>query len=109
MDITEQPVGRIDLAGAQTVRTIHDAHRQLDDALAGHAAVEIALDAVTELDLGLIQLLVAARRSADRAGKSFTLASPATGALRLALDRAGFLAGAADPAAGRTFWLKEHG
>lgn len=112
MDTIEQPVGRIDLAGVQTIRTIHDSHHRLDAALAAHAAIEIALDAVTELDLALIQLVVAAKRSADRAGKPLALAAPADGALRQTLDRAGFLAvgaAAADPATGRTLWLKDNG
>jgi len=101
---SNSPVWRFNLNGAQTVRNIQVAHERLLAAMAEHQAVEIHCNAVTELDLSLIQLVLAAKRSADKAGKSLTLAASATGKLRAALDRAGFLA--VDEAGDENFWLK---
>jgi ABC-type transporter Mla MlaB component len=89
----------------QTVRTIQATHERLVAAMAAHQAIEIDCNAVAELDLSLIQLVLAAKRSADKADKSLTLAAPASGKLRAALDRAGFLA-AAVRGPGEAFWLK---
>jgi ABC-type transporter Mla MlaB component len=87
------------------VRTIAASCRTLRAALADHATVTIDCSAATEVDLSLIQLLLAARTSAARAGKSVALAAPAGGALLTALITGGFLpegdsAGAPDAA----FW-----
>ena len=103
---SKSPVCRFDLDGAQTVRNIQLAHARLIAALAEHQVIEIHCDAVTELDLSLIQLVIAAKRSADKAGKSLTLAAPAAGKLRAALERAGFLAAALRDSGGEAFWLK---
>lgn len=105
MSLSSSPVCRFDLDGAQTVRTIQAAHQRLVAAMAEHQSIEIHCDAVTELDLSLIQLVLAAKRSADKAGKSLTLAVPATGNLHTALDRAGFLAAAVGESGGEAFWL----
>jgi ABC-type transporter Mla MlaB component len=107
--LNNSPVFPLHLDGAQTVRTVHAAHERLIAAMAEHQAIEIHCDGVTELDLSLIQLVLAAKRSADRAGKSLTLATPATGKLRDALDHAGFLAATAGGSGGEAFWLKGSG
>jgi ABC-type transporter Mla MlaB component len=94
------------LDGAQTVRTIDAAHRDLVAALAEHATVTVDCSAVTEVDLSLIQLLLAARASARLAGKTLGLTAPANAALRAALVQGGLLAGepgATGPEA--EFWL----
>lgn len=106
MTLSNSPVCRFDLDGAQTVRTIQAAHERLLTAMAEHPAIEIHCHEVTELDLSLIQLVVAAKRSAEKAGKSLTLATPAAGKLRAALDQAGFLTAAVGEAGGEAFWLK---
>ncbi|MDC7788927.1 STAS domain-containing protein, partial [Rhodoplanes tepidamans] len=90
-----------------TVRTIAAAHERLTTELARAGGVRIRLDDLAEFDLGLVQLVLAARRSAAAAGKSLALAAPASGALRTTLDRAGFLAiDPADPLGGPAFWLQ---
>ncbi|MFD2184582.1 STAS domain-containing protein [Rhodoplanes azumiensis] len=100
-------VAVVDLAGAQTVRTIAAAHERLRAELGRADAVQIRLDDVSEFDLSLVQLVLAARRSARAAGKSLHLAAPVGGALLRALDRAGFLAvDPADPCGGSAFWLQ---
>lgn len=95
---------QITLDGAQTVRTIDAAHHDLVAALAAHAAVTVDCAAVTEVDVSLIQLLLAARASARLNGKAVALTAPANDALRTALLQGGFLRDDADgPEA--AFWL----
>jgi hypothetical protein len=106
VSLSNSPVWRFNLNGAQTVRTIQAAHERLIAAMAEHQAIEIHCSAVTELDLSLIQLVLAAKRSADKAGKSLRLAAPAAGKLRDALERAGFLAATDGETGGQAFWLK---
>jgi ABC-type transporter Mla MlaB component len=99
------PSCTIDLDGSQTVRGIEATYERLSATLAQHQAVEIRCDGVDELDLSFIQLLLAAKRSAHARGKSLRLTSPATGKLRLALDRSGFLA-AEESNQSTVFWLE---
>jgi ABC-type transporter Mla MlaB component len=94
------------LEGALTTRSIDAVRNRLAAALSEHAAIELDCSAAVEVDLSLIQLLIAARRSAVEAGKQLTLAQPADGALRAALMQGGFLPAvgpAGDPEA--AFWL----
>jgi ABC-type transporter Mla MlaB component len=101
------PSCTIDLDGSQTVRGIEATYERLSAALAQHQAVDIRCDGIAEFDLSFIQLLLAARRSAHASGKSLRLTGPATGKFRLALDRAGFLAGAAEESSQSTaFWIE---
>ena len=79
------------LDGSLTVRTIGAVHAALVEALARNDAVQVDCTGAASVDLSLIQLLLAARRSADEAGKHLTLAAPAGGVLLAALERGGFL------------------
>jgi hypothetical protein len=100
-------IGRLDLAGAQTIRVIEAAHAKLRDLLSTHTAIEIDCTATTEADLSLVQLLLAARHSAENSGKTVVLAQPAAGALLDVLSRGGFLDAAAGSAtADSEFWLR---
>jgi ABC-type transporter Mla MlaB component len=93
------------LDGAQTVRTIDATYRNLTAALAEHATVSVDCSAATEVDVSLIQLLLAARASAARAGKTVALAAPASGVLAAALIQGGFLAeDASEAGPDATFW-----
>ncbi len=104
MTASQTTAAQITLDGAQTVRTIDRAHHDLAAVLAAHAAVTVDCVAVTEVDLSLIQLLLAARASARRNGKTIALTAPANDALRTALLQGGFLRDDADgPEA--AFWL----
>lgn len=95
------------LDGAQTLRNIQEAHDRLNVAFADNSAIEVSCEAITDFDLSLIQLLIAAKRSADSGDKRFTLARPVDGRLRAALERAGFLsAGAHEGSDYAAFWLK---
>jgi ABC-type transporter Mla MlaB component len=98
-------VGRLLLDGACTLRTVDDTYARLSEMSARHAVLEIDCSGVDEVDLSFIQLLLAARSSARRSGRTVRLAQSASGALRDALERGGFLADGAGQA-DRTFWLQ---
>lgn len=94
------------LDGSLTTRAIDAVRARLAAALNEHAAIELDCSAAVEVDLSLIQLLIAAHRSAGEAGKRLTLTQPADGPLRAALVQGGFLPAvgpADDPEA--AFWL----
>ena len=77
------------------MRCIKAVHAELVAALRRHPVVTVDCAAVTDVDLSLIRLLLAARASAALAGKAVRLAAPAQGALREALLAGGFLPDAA--------------
>lgn len=91
------------LSGDLSIRSIADAHGQLGAALRDHADVAVAVADDAVVDLTLVQLICAARRSADEAGKTFAMAAPAGGTLLETLRRGGFTATAGQ----RSFWLLE--
>lgn len=99
--ITAYPVV---LGGPVTVRNIHSVHAWLLEALRRNPAVEIDCSAVTDVDLSLVQTILAARRSAAAFGATLTLAHPASGALLDTLTRAGLLGG---PSNDDAFWLNK--
>jgi len=97
---TNPEPARVQLDGALTVRTIASVRAKLLAALVDHPAVLVDCGAVESVDLTLIQLLLAARLSARKGGKPFSLAAPANGALRAALEQGGFL----PPTGADPFW-----
>lgn len=98
---------RLVFDGALTVRNIATVQSKIVAALQDHATVQIDCGAAAEIDLSFVQLLLAARKSAVKRGKSFSLCQPASGVLRDALMRSGFLP-AVEGASGddAAFWLK---
>jgi anti-anti-sigma regulatory factor len=93
------------LSGTLTLRNIEDVRGWLLDAIQTHQAITIDCAAVTEVDLSFLQLIIAARKSAASAGKSFSLAQPAAGAFLDTLGRAGLLATAGLPDVDGAFGL----
>jgi hypothetical protein len=92
---------RVRLAGTLTVRGIEAPHAELRAALQGGAPVLIDCSAAAEVDVSLIQVLLAARRDG---GERVRLATPLPEVLAGVLRRGGFLAaGSADLA----FWQPE--
>jgi ABC-type transporter Mla MlaB component len=101
--------GRLILAGEITLQSVESIHARLLE-MAGEPIVEIDCDGVTEADVSLVQLILAARSSAQRSARSVTLARPAAGALLETLQRGGFLNADADqPSADRAFWAQAVG
>ncbi|MET0378556.1 MAG: STAS domain-containing protein [Spongiibacteraceae bacterium] len=70
---------QIRIEGEFTIYTAAESKQQLMDALNEHAAVNVELDAVEEIDTSGVQLLLLVQREAQRLGKTLTLtgASPA--------------------------------
>jgi ABC-type transporter Mla MlaB component len=101
--------GRLVLTGAVTLQSAEAIHAQILE-MAGQAVVEIDCSGATEVDLSLVQLILAARVSARNSGRTVTLAQPATGALLEALQRGGFLGAAmGQPNSDQAFWLQATG
>jgi len=90
----------ITVDGAVTVRGIDAAQTRLVAALRQYPIVTVDCTDATEVDLSLIQLLLAARASATHAGKTLRVTAPAQGALHSALHAGGFLPDSPDAA----FW-----
>ncbi|MDB5600428.1 MAG: hypothetical protein JWN71_2472 [Xanthobacteraceae bacterium] len=96
------------LVGPLTVRTATQIHARLLEAIRSQPSISIDCSAATEVDLSFIQLVLAARNSAEAAGKSLSLAAPASGALLERLSQAGLVGRAhAPPVAGQAFWLQQ--
>jgi anti-anti-sigma regulatory factor len=93
----------IELCGDLSLPSIADAHQKILSAFDQDLPIVIDLDGVTSADLTLVQLLEAARKSAENRGRALSLSAPASGATRAVLERGGFLS-TADRAA---FWLQQ--
>jgi len=93
----------VELSGDLSIRTIGAVQAHLIEALSGHDTVTASIDPDAQVDLTLVQVIEAARRTCEEDGKSFTLASAAKGALLDVLRRGGFLA--ERNADLRAFWL----
>lgn len=97
---------RVVLSGPATIREADAVYAQLVAALQRDADVEIDCTDVSEADLTLVQMLLAARKSADAAGHALVLAGTSGGALQDALRRGGFVSGDAETVReDEKFWL----
>jgi ABC-type transporter Mla MlaB component len=99
----ERRIALVQLDGPLSVRSIAETRAILLEALANHDTVQVDCSAAESVDLSVIQLLLAARRGAGEDGKKLTMAAPATGVLRVALEQGGFL----PPTGGDPFWTAE--
>lgn len=82
----------ITLSGELSLRNAAELRIKLWDALAGHASIALETDLVDSADAGILQLLVAAQKSAAAAGKTMTLAASAGRPFGKALLAVGFIA-----------------
>jgi anti-anti-sigma regulatory factor len=97
--------GRIVLKGPVTLQAVEAIHAQFL-ALEDRPSITIDCSAATEVDVSLVQLILAARASAQRTGRSIALAKPADGVLLDTLERGGFFSAAHDDASDyHDFWL----
>ncbi len=98
---------KLKLLGPLNLRTAAGTCDTLREALAHHAAVSIDCMAATDIDLSFIQLLVAARSSAQQASRTVSLAESPDGPLLAVLSRAGLRpANLAPPGADDDFWFE---
>ena len=80
----------VTLAGNIGLREASGLAAQLKTAIAAHPSVTVVTDAVTDIDIAGLQVLVAAHRTALAAGKALSMRAAKDGAMRRALTRAGF-------------------
>jgi ABC-type transporter Mla MlaB component len=98
--------GPLVLTGALTLQSMETVHARLMG-LADREHLAIDCSDGTEVDVSLVQLILAARNSARQAGRTVTLTQPAAGALLDTLERGGFLNPCAEKSdAERMFWLE---
>jgi anti-anti-sigma regulatory factor len=78
------------LRGNLTTANSEETRAAVMQALSRHDSVVLDCEGATEIDLTLVQILVAASRTAAQAHKRIELKSPPTGPLAEALRRCGF-------------------
>lgn len=88
--MTQDAAGHLVLEGDLTLRTVEAVHAKIGEVITRHANVVIDCTAAADVDLSFVQLLVAARTSARRAGGTVVLAARPDGALLDTLMRGGF-------------------
>jgi anti-anti-sigma regulatory factor len=98
MTDTRSAADRIELTGAMTIREIEVVHRGLLSKLQSKVPLEIDCSAVTEADISLIQLLLAAEKS----GAAIRLVQPYPEAVQQLLARCGL------DAPGASLWTADH-
>jgi anti-anti-sigma regulatory factor len=106
--MTEQvtPGERVILEGALTIRTAEAVRSTLREAFEGDQNIAIDCTGAEEIDLSFVQLLIAARVTAVRMGKTVSLIARPEGPLLDTLTRVGFGV-TAEPAPGgaEAFWF----
>jgi len=95
----------IKLGPNQTINACQESHQALLGAVRGGRDLVVDCSAVTDADLSLVQLLIAARRSARACGVSVRVASPTNPALVRVLTSAGIIA--PDRSGADGFWSGE--
>jgi len=79
----------IALSGTQTIREAAETVETLRAAISQNDDISLDCSGVTEADLTFIQMVMAARKSAEAKGKTLSLKAAAQGPLLAALDAAG--------------------
>ncbi len=85
------------LSGDLSIRNISELQNRLLQALAEHRAIELATAGVESIDVGTLQLLVAATKSAAADDRTLGLAADSATPMGRALVRAGFFTEAGRP------------
>ena len=93
--------GRVDLAGSIGLRDAADISARLQSALRDHDDVTVPVGDLTGIDIAVLQVLIAAGRSAADAGRRFHIADADAGILRHVLQQAGLVIAAAGQIAAR--------
>lgn len=81
----------LQLRGELTIKTAAETHRTLTKACGEAHQIVIDLADCGETDLTLVQMILAARRFAEREGKTLRLSAPLAASLQHDLARGGFL------------------
>jgi anti-anti-sigma regulatory factor len=81
----------LSISGDAGLRNVQDIAGLLRQALDKHSTITVATDDLTSIDVTILQLLVAARKSALASGKTLTLRAPPDGVLHRLLVQTGFV------------------
>jgi anti-anti-sigma regulatory factor len=95
----------VKLSGAVNIRNTVQHHEVLCGALSAGADISLDLGDVQDADLAFVQLIIAARRSAQDRGLTLTLSEPAPEPILQILERGGFIGPSPDDR--RHFWLAQ--
>jgi MFS superfamily sulfate permease-like transporter len=106
MALADPEYTSLKLDGHLTLRTASANHDVLLRTLENQKSLCIDFDEDVQMDLSFLQLIEAARIYADTAGRTISIAKPASGQLYDLLDRSGFLQSMSQKDA--RFWL-HHG
>lgn len=102
-------VAKFAIDGALTIRNIDGALQELRGLVEKNTAIEIDATRATEVDVTAIQLVLAARASARKAGKTLTMAQPIPEPVRAVLAQGGFFAQGGQDTDRASFWLGKAG
>lgn len=80
------------LEGSQTIRDAAALAGSLSEALAAHDGLRVETAAVASVDVGILQVLVAAHKTARRMAKPLSIEAGPGGALEAALEASGIAA-----------------
>lgn len=95
----------IEISGDAGLRNAREVADRLLKAFAEHDQLVADLTSVSSIDVTILQLFVAARKSALASGKSLRLLAPADGVFRQALVKTGFVSADGRPLTPEgTFW-----
>lgn len=88
---TEELKQRVLLEGSLSLRQAQDVQKRLSDAIATVDSIEVDLNGIADIDVSLVQLLLAARKSAARRGKMLAFVNMPHRLAEGFLTRAGLL------------------
>ena len=95
----------IPLEGKLGLRDVTQVRQYLSDAMSAFKAVEVDIRDLAEADISIVQVLAAARRSAELLGQSLSLVTKSGCAFEETLVKAGFLGvGGVCRNEGERFW-----
>lgn len=94
---------QVSLGAKATLGEIAHLRDAVLDALTHHDDIELDNASLEDVDLSFVQLVLAARSEATRAGKSLRLSVPAIDSLAALLERGGLLTCVSDE--DRAFWF----
>lgn len=86
------------------IKEAADLHSRIDCSLKDCSVIEIDCSETKDFDLTFVQILLAARKTAEKNGKAFRLAPSAPDALLRLLERGGFTGGAGEKTTETAFW-----
>lgn len=101
----KKSTGSLRCFGDLAIQNIGAIHQSLCAEFQKHNTVVLEIADANDIDLTFVQLVEAARLTASRKSKKFTLAAPATDVLLDVLTRGGFI----DNKPSSEFWLHSSG